>query len=412
MLHDPSRHEPLSTTPWDEAAARAALARIVADAEQHYSPERWWPSHPRDIEPGEDAYALNPTLYYGALGVMWALHHLQDLGATQLTRSYRAQTPRLMAQTREFLGTQYAAEKAAYFMGETPIRLWALGDASEAASGSDSASAEPWQALHALLHGNLGHPALELMWGAPGTLLCASFLHEATGDARWAELFVETASRLRSQLQWSDEYGVHFWTQDLYGRQDCYLDAVHGFVGTALALIRGRHLLDAAEWAWWQGTIANTIARTATWEGDQANWRARLFPAPTKPLLMQYCHGSPGFVICLGDFPGHEIDAVLAAAGEATWAAGPLTKGSNLCHGTGGNGYAFLKLWQRTGEAKWLQRARAFAMHGIAQTDAERAAHGQGRYSLWTGDVGFAIYLWHCIAGTADFPTVDVFFSS
>ena len=83
---------------------------------------------------------------------------------------------------------------------------------------------------------------------------------------------------------------------------------------------------------------------------------------------MQWCHGAPGFVICLGDFPGSELDAVLHAAGEATWAAGPLTKGSNLCHGTGGNGYTFLKLYRRSGDPLWLQRARAFAMHDIGVT--------------------------------------------
>ena len=65
---------------------------------------------------------------------------------------------------------------------------------------------------------------------------------------------------------------------------------------------------------------------------------------------------------------------MLLAAGEAVWAAGPLTKGSNLCHGTGGNGYAFLKLYQRTASERWLHRARAFAMHGIAQTEARCAA--------------------------------------
>ena len=42
-------------------------------------------------------------------------------------------------------------------------------------------------------------------------------------------------------------------------------------------------------------------------------------------------------------------------------------KGSNLCHGTGGNGYAFLKLHRRTGDPVWLERARAFAMTAIAQ---------------------------------------------
>ena len=30
-------------------------------------------------------------------------------------------------------------------------------------------------------------------------------------------------------------------------------------------------------------------------------------------------------------------------------------------HGTGGNGYAFLKLYRRTGNTMWLERARAFA---------------------------------------------------
>jgi hypothetical protein len=51
-------------------------------------------------------------------------------------------------------------------------------------------------------------------------------------------------------------------------------------------------------------------------------------------------------------------------------------------------------------------------MHGIAQTEADEAAYGQLRYSLWTGDPGFAIYLWDCLRGQAAFPTLDVFYSS
>ena len=126
---------------------------------------------------------------------------------------------------------------------------------------------------------------------------------------------------------------------------------------------------------------------------------------------MQFCHGAPGFVVCLADLPGTALDALLIAAGEAVWAAGPLTKGSNLCHGTGGNGCAFLKLWQRTGQPMWLERARAFAMHGIAQTEADAVRHGQLRYSLWTGDPGFAVYLWDCLRGKCEFPTLDVFYA-
>jgi hypothetical protein len=54
-------------------------------------------------------------------------------------------------------------------------------------------------------------------------------------------------------------------------------------------------------------------------------------------------------------------------------------------------------------------RARAFAKHGIGQVDADAARYGQLRYSLWTGDPGFAIYFWDCIRGAAAFPTLDVF---
>jgi hypothetical protein len=128
-------------------------------------------------------------------------------------------------------------------------------------------------------------------------------------------------------------------------------------------------------------------------------------------MLMQFCHGAPGFVVCLADLPSTSLDELLLAGGNATWAAGPLTKGSNLCHGTGGNGYAFLKLYRRTQDARWLERARAFAMHAIMQTEADAARYDQLRYSLWTGDPGFAIYLWDCIRGRAAFPSLDVFFA-
>ena len=126
---------------------------------------------------------------------------------------------------------------------------------------------------------------------------------------------------------------------------------------------------------------------------------------------MQFCHGAPGFVICLAGLPGTALDALLVEAGEATWAAGPLAKGSNLCHGTAGNACAFLVLLARTGDARWRDRARAFAMHAVAQFEAETARTGRLRHSLWTGDVGLAIFLWNCLRERAQFPTLEVFFA-
>ena len=50
-------------------------------------------------------------------------------------------------------------------------------------------------------------------------------------------------------------------------------------------------------------------------------------------------------------------------------------------------------------------------MHGIAQTQEAALRYEQLRYSLWTGDPGFAIYLWDCLRAEAQFPTLDVFYA-
>lgn len=43
-------------------------------------------------------------------------------------------------------------------------------------------------------------------------------------------------------------------------------------------------------------------------------------------------------------------------------------------------------------------------MHAIAQVERARAEHGRGRYSLWTGDVGTALYLADCLDGRGGLP--------
>ena len=97
-----------------------------------------------------------------------------------------------------------------------------------------------------------------------------------------------------------------------------------------------------------------------------------------------------------------------AAGGELTWRAGPLAKGSGLCHGIAGNGYAFLKLFERTGDERWLDRARRFATHALAQAERIALANGRRRYSLFTGDVGTALFAAACLDLDPRFPILDV----
>ncbi|MEQ2190203.1 Glutathione S-transferase lancl1, partial [Goodea atripinnis] len=50
-----------------------------------------------------------------------------------------------------------------------------------------------------------------------------------------------------------------------------------------------------------------------------------------------------------------------ADCAEVIWQRGLLRKGYGICHGTAGNGYAFLTLYKLTQEKKYLYRACKFA---------------------------------------------------
>jgi Lanthionine synthetase C-like protein len=401
MLHDPARHEPLRAIRWDEGRVRATIARIVDETVAAFSPATLWPPHPRDLGPGEDPQTPFANLYFGAGGVAWALDYLRASGVAA-PPSFAPHVDALRDRNREWLAREPGANAGSYLMGDLPFEMMAFGHAPDAARADRIA---------ALIDGNIDHPARELMWGSPGSLLAAALMHGHTGDARWAASFRRIARRLKEQLVWSERQSCHHWTQDLYGRQVRYIDAVHGFVATGRALLLGRHLLaDAEEW---QRIIETTVANTAIREDGRATWPVQADEPPGTPQkwLMQFCHGAPGFVIALADLPGTALDALLVEAGEATWVAGPLAKGSNLCHGTAGNAYAFLVLLARTGDTRWRERARAFAMHAIDQFEDETARTGRLRHSLWTGDIGLAIFLWDCLREVARFPTLDVFFA-
>jgi hypothetical protein len=59
-------------------------------------------------------------------------------------------------------------------------------------------------------------------------------------------------------------------------------------------------------------------------------------------------------------------------------------------------------------DERWLERARRFAVHALRQAERLRAANGYGRYSLWTGDVGTALFAAACLDLDARYPIVDV----
>ena len=401
MLFEPDRHEALCATAWDESRAREAIRSIVGDIERSRLAGGHWPVHPLDSE-GDSPRAGFKGIYLGCAGVLWALWYLQREGAVQLAVDPLEGIQQADAAYRMDPDTGQVVPS--YYLGEAGIQLvlWRLTGSSAAA-----------ERLHASVRANIPNPTNEALWAAPGTMVAAWHLWEATGGDRWRDLFLQNVEQLWRTWRFDEAAQCHLWTQDLYGSIVQYLGAGHGFAGNAYPLLKGAALLDADRRETLYDRCVVTLRAMARSEDGAVNWPPGTYvPRPGRPkMLMQWCHGAPGIVTGLADFPPQrsaEMDALLIGAGHAIWKAGPLAKGYGLCHGTAGNGYAFLKLYRRTGEPLWLERARAFAMHSIVQRERMRQQFGQGRFTLWTGDPGLAVYLWHCRNGTAALPALDI----
>src|SRR4029434_9143235 len=176
----------------------------------------------------------------------------------------------------------------------------------------------------------------------------ALFMLDSTSDERWKAVYLRSVKQLMSEWERYAAHNCHLWTQDLYGQRSVYLGAVHGFAANVFSLIKGREYLDPQTTALVEARARETVARTAESDDVHANWPAQL---GGKSRLVQHCHGAPGMITCLANLSSGadgQFDRLLENAGQLIWHAGPLTKGPNLCHGTAGNGYAFLKLYQRT----------------------------------------------------------------
>lgn len=382
-LFDPAEHEWLSPSPWDEKRVRDGIDRIVAGAIATYQPGRFWPRSPLDDYDLPTEHGL--SLWIGAAGTLWALERLgAGIGEADVYESYRERSGE-------------ATPSPGLMMGETGVLLvsWRLAPTSEKE-----------ERLFRLVAGNVRNPENELFNGAPGTMLAALHLFEATGAARWRGLWEECAEAIWEQFRRDEELGCRIWIQNRRGRLIRSIGAGHGFASNAHSLLRGAALLAAERRAELHEAAVDTTETLALHEGELVNWPTAADPfwAEQFATRVQWCHGAPGLVTSLSSLPRDErLDSLLTAAGELTWRAGPLRKGPGLCHGTAGNGCAFLALHARTGEELWHDRARAFAMHALEQVE-----RGPPRTTLWTGGLGVALYLTACLDRWDGMPILDV----
>ncbi|HEX3430389.1 MAG TPA: LanC-like protein [Rhizomicrobium sp.] len=369
---------------WDESAARATIEAIASDTHANFDAQNFWPPHPSD----EWVRQGDTSLYWGATGNIWALDYLAGEDAAAPGRNFAEFLAGVLARNAE------AFARLAPLAGVDPKQSsFLLGDAGPLLLTMRLApTAETADALHARISANLAFPAAELMWGVPGTMLACVFLHAMTREPRWIQLYEFQATKLLAELEETESGPI--WTQLLYDRKFRFLGLVHGFAGNVLALLRGWAWLDETQQAKVRDALARTLPANIVRTDKGLNWRADAL-GPMEARLVQICHGAPGMIVACADSRvlGPQLQDLLCEAGECVWQTGALAKGGNLCHGTAGNGYALLKLFDLTQDELWLARARSFATSAIAQWHEAQQIHNRGRYSLWTGDPGLAIFL-------------------
>jgi hypothetical protein len=386
-LYEPTQFEPLLDAPWVPHQVEIAIAAIVADADAAFDPGGLWPAHEWD---GREEPLPLQSLYAGAAGVIWALDALRRRGHAETSIDLAAAAMRTLELKRA--APDFAADEhyhpASLLCGETGPLLVAFRLTSDPGLADD---------LYALVRSNRATPTDDISWGAPGTLLVAAALGEWTAEPRWLQEAHETAAALRARR---GDDGL--WRQD-----DDYrgLGTVHGAAGNTLALLR-----VGTDDALARGTAA-VLARHAFRDDGLANWPGSPRPQLARPrdgrICLQWCTGAPGVLAGAWDYLD---EALVLAAAELIWQAGAHAdeKGHGLCHGTSGNGFALLKAFARTGDERWLERARRFAVHALAQAERLAAANGRRRYSLFTGDAGTALFAAACLDVDTRFPIVDV----
>jgi hypothetical protein len=399
-LFETDRHEPLIDEPWNTARIDAAIDHIATKSRAVFAERGNWPSHPDDL--AERAPAPVSNLYFGTAGIVWGL------------AQFGVRLPNDAALLRDAADASFAMLESfnvadeyrrGLLMGPPGVQLVAY------LLTADGVTAD---ALYPLARANIVNPIRDPMWGAPGTMLAAKTMFDTTGEVRWRDVFTDSAAQIESELARSASTGARIWTQQMYGFSVAHVGAGHGFAGNVAPVIVGRELLTAADFDRWRTIVFDTTRATAIVEGGIANWPQSIDghrPGRTEPLV-QWCHGAPGMVIALGalcDGTDAVFDELMMQAGELTWRAGPLRKGGGLCHGTAGNGYAFLRLFAQTRDERWLDRARSFAMHAIHQSESAQRRHGDLRHSLWTGDIGIALYLRACKTADPRFPGFHYF---
>ncbi|XP_063778521.1 lanC-like protein 2 [Pseudophryne corroboree] len=186
-----------------------------------------------------------------------------------------------------------------------------------------------------------------------------------------------------------------------------YVGAAHGLAGIYYTLMQPLAKVD-------QETLTDLVKPSIDYVRHK-KFRSGNYPSSLSnetDRLVHWCHGAPGVIHML--IQAHKLfkeekylkDAI--ECNDVIWQRGLLRKGYGICHGTSGNGYAFLYLYNHTQDKKYLYRACKFAewcldygKHGCRIPDRP--------YSLFEGMAGAIHFLSDMLTPeNSRFPAFDL----
>ena len=99
--------------------------------------------------------------------------------------------------------------------------------------------------------------------------------------------------------------------------------------------------------------------------------------------LVQWCHGSPGILPLLVNFP--DMYEPLTMCIENVWRRGMLKKGSGICHGIAGNAYSLLSVYIKNRDEKLFDKVIVFVLHILEAGASECCSQADRPFSLFEG---------------------------
>ncbi|PHJ22984.1 lanthionine synthetase c family protein [Cystoisospora suis] len=171
-----------------------------------------------------------------------------------------------------------------------------------------------------------------------------------------------------------------------------YLGAAHGVLGILYILMlvpSVRRDLNAMRY------VKGTLDWILTLETENQNYPACF--GETQDYLCHFCHGATGavftFSVASVIFNHRDFQKAALRAAECVWRYGLLKKGSGICHGISGSGYALLAVYKLTRDPIWLDRAIEFALKMFDEKLQADSRIPDNPFSLFEGLSGAICFL-------------------